>query len=53
MTRKGKVGVKHFRAKAIVAALEGEALWIHRTHHTHIFYPKPQNSPLYFANTTG
>lgn len=34
MTRKGKVGVKIFFAKSIVAALEEEALWIHSTHHT-------------------
>lgn len=53
MTRIGKVGVKCFWAKAIVAALEEEALWIHSTHHTCMFYPKPQeNSPLCFVNTT-
>lgn len=34
MTRKGKVGVKCFLAKSIVAALEEEALWIHSTHRT-------------------
>lgn len=34
MTRKGKVGVKCFLVKAIVAALEKETLWIRSTRHT-------------------